>query len=59
MTGSATHASAESTLMMETNNLTVNFTHSADTTETLLGEQHNDQNMTFLNEMSSQMDSST
>ena len=59
MTESATHASAESTLMMKTNNSTVNFTHSADTTETLLGEQDNDQNMTLLNEMSSQMDSST
>ena len=59
MTEHATHASAEPTLVMETNNSTVNFTHSAYTTETLLGEQDNDQNMTFLNEMSSQMDSST
>ena len=45
--------------MTETYNSTVNFTHSLDTTETLLGEQNNDQNMTFLNEMSTQMDSST
>ena len=56
---SATHAPPESIFMMETYNSTVNFTHSVDATETLVGEQDNDQNMTFLNEMSSQMDSST
>ena len=57
--GSATHVPPDSTIMMENYNSTVNFTHSIDAAETFIGEQNNDQNITFPSEMSSQMDSLT